>query len=410
MDLWRRAFAVLLGLIVFILAFTLIFAVMPYSIMFLFAKARDKTTEVASSLRHAMIENFLLQMANEKPIRFTPQQLAGFTGDYSSLLGAGGFGTVYKGALPNGLAVAVKVLQGDLDRRSEEQFMAEVGTIGRTHHVNLVRLLGFCFDPKVRALVYEYMENGSLDAYLFNRNKAVDLPTLRDIAVGVARGLRYLHEECQRKIIHYDIKAGNILLDGGLTPKVADFGLAQLVNRADTHVSVSCIRGTPGYTAPEMWMQLGVTEKCDVYSFGMLLLELVGRKRNFDEAAASESQQWLPMVAWTKYESGTLMELLVQPALRDDDHDVAAAQLSRELMERICKVAFWCVQQQPGARPPIGAVVKMLEGEMAIAPPANPFQHLMASASVSNMWMTTASSVSSKSALANGSNEIIVSL
>uniref|UniRef100_A0ACD5XJV3 Uncharacterized protein n=1 Tax=Avena sativa TaxID=4498 RepID=A0ACD5XJV3_AVESA len=371
------------GLIIFIGGFALV-AMMLYS-KFLFAKAHDKTTEVANSLRHAMIENFLLQMANEKPIRFTPQQLAGFTGDYSSLLGTGGFGTVYRGALPNGLAVAVKVLRGDLDRRSEEQFMAEVGTIGRTHHVNLVRLLGFCFDTKVRALVYEYMENGSLDAYLFNRNKAaVDLATLRDIAVGVARGLRYLHEECQRKIIHYDIKAGNILLDGGLTPKVADFGLAQLVNRADTHVSVSCIRGTPGYTAPEMWMQLGITEKCDVYSFGMLLLELVGRRRNFDEAAASESQQWLPMVAWT----------------------------NSELMERICKVAFWCVQQQPGARPPIGAVVKMLEGEMAIAPPANPFQHLMASASVSsNMWMTTASSSgSSKSALPNGSNEVIVSL
>ena len=251
--------------------------------------------------------------------------------------------------------------------------MAEVGTIGMTHHINLVRLMGFCFDAQLRALVYEFMENGSLEAYLFDQSKAVDLPTLRDIAVGVARGLRYLHEECQRKIIHYDIKAGNVLLDAGLTPKVADFGLAKVVNRADTHVSLSCVRGTPGYTAPEMWMRSGVTEKCDVYSFGMLLLELVGRRRNFDEAATSESQQWLPMVAWTKYESGALMELVVPPVLRADDQNVAAAQSSRELMERICKVAFWCVQQQPGARPPIGAVVKMLEGDMVIAPPANPF-------------------------------------
>uniref|UniRef100_A0ACD5ZWV6 Uncharacterized protein n=1 Tax=Avena sativa TaxID=4498 RepID=A0ACD5ZWV6_AVESA len=368
----------------------------------------------ASKFKHAMVENFLQQMADEKPVRFSPQQLAAFTGDYSSLLGAGGFGTVYRGALPNGLAVAVKVLQGGLDRRSEEQFMAEVGTIGRTHHINLVRLLGFCFDDQVRALVYEYMENGSLDAYLFGRSKdVVGLPTLRDIAVGVARGIRYLHEECQRKIIHYDIKAGNILLDGGLTPKVADFGLAQLVNRADTHVSVSYMRGTPGYTAPEMWMQSGITEKCDVYSFGMLLLELVGRRRNFDEAATSESQQWLPMVAWTKYESGALMELVAQPILlRVDDHDVAVEpQICRELVERMCKVAFWCVQQQPGTRPPMGAVVKMLEGEMVIAPPPNPFQHLMASAAaVSNLWTTGSSVSGSESTLANGSNEIIISL
>lgn len=110
--------------------------------------------------------------------------------------------------------------------------MAEVGTIGRTHHINLVRLFGFCFDSAihgVRALVYEYMEHGALDAYLFDdRNRGIGFPTLRAIAVGVARGLRYLHEECQQKIVHYDIKPGNVLLDGSLTPKVADFGLAQL--------------------------------------------------------------------------------------------------------------------------------------------------------------------------------------
>jgi hypothetical protein len=157
-------------------------------------------------------------------------------------------------------------------------------------------------------------------------------------------------------------------------------------------------------------MQSGVTEKCDVYSFGMLLLELVGRRRNFDEAATSESQQWLPMAAWTKYENGALMELVARPILRVDDDEVAATQLCGELVERMCKVAFWCVEQQPGARPPMGAVVKMLEGEMVIAPPANPFLHLMASASASNLWMTTASSESSESALANGSNEIIISL
>ena len=111
--------------------------------------------------------------------------------------------------------------------------------------------------------------------------------------------------------MHYDIKPGNVLLDGALTPKVADFGLAaRLVNRGDTHVSVSRARGTPGYAAPEMWMMSGVTEKCDVYSFGMLLLEIVGRRRSFDEAAP-ESQQWFPMLAWNKYDRGELAELVV---------------------------------------------------------------------------------------------------
>jgi serine/threonine protein kinase len=350
-------------------------------------------------MRHATVEKFLWEIRHEKPFRFTPRQIAAFTRNYSTRLGSGGFGTVFKGALPNGLAVAVKVFHSSLDQKTEEaQFMAEVGTIGRAHHVNLVRLFGFCFDDAVRALVYEYMEHGALDAYLAGRGRdVVGLPALRDIAVGVARGIRYLHEECQQKIVHYDIKPGNVLLDGALTPKVADFGLARLVNRADTHVSVSGIRGTPGFAAPEMWMQSGVTEKCDVYSFGMLLLEMVGRRRNFDEAAP-ESQRWFPMLAWTKYERGELKELIVAPSHGTSGSVTAAAgateEQSKEMVERMCKVAFWCVQQLPEARPPMSAVTKMLEGEVDIAPPANPFQHLMAAPVVANLWTTTTTSSS----------------
>jgi hypothetical protein len=196
---------------------------------------------------------------------------------------------------------------------------------------------------------------------------------------------------------------------------VADFGLARLVNRADTHVSMSCVRGTPGYTAPEMWMQSGITEKCDVYSFGMLLLEIVGRRRNFDEAALDVGQQWFPMVAWTKYEKGELMELAMS-CLGDvsgvDTADELQMQLCRELAERMCKVAFWCVQQQPEARPPMGVVVKMLEGEMDIAPPPNPFQHLMTPAPARNLWEIMAASINTVSGSTNGivstgSNEIV---
>ncbi|WVZ61842.1 hypothetical protein U9M48_011654 [Paspalum notatum var. saurae] len=381
------------------------------------AKAKRNAATAAEHYRtgtgHATVEKFLWDIRQEKPLRFTPAQLAGFTRDYSTQLGAGGFGTVYKGVLPNGLAVAVKVFHGSLSARSEqEQFMAEVGTIGRTHHINLVRLYGFCFDDAVRALVYEYMDHGALDAFLLGpAGRGASVQTLRDIAVGVARGLRYLHEECQQKIVHYDIKPGNVLLDAALTPKVADFGLARLVSRADTHVSVSGVRGTPGYAAPEMWMQSGVTEKCDVYSFGMLLLEIIGRRRNFD-GAVPQSQQWFPKLAWTKYEAGKFMDLAaVAPSLHGADND---ERERKEIVERMCKVAFWCVQQQPGARPPMGVVVKMLEGEMHVAPPVNPFRHLMAEPVVIDLWttITSSSSANTNTTWANGisnkdSNEIV---
>ncbi|KAL6896930.1 hypothetical protein ACP4OV_007502 [Aristida adscensionis] len=350
-------------------------------------------------VNHATVENFLREVADEKPVRFTSRQLAQFTRNYSARLGAGGFGTVYRGALPNGLPVAVKVLHGGADRRSVAQFMAEVGTIGRTHHVNLVRLLGFCLDDAACALVYEYMENGALDGYLLGRRgRDAAVAALRGIAVGVARGIRYLHEECQEKIVHYDVKPGNVLLDGELTPKLADFGLARLVGRADTHVSVSGARGTPGYAAPELWMRSGVTEKCDVYSFGVLLLEIVARRRSFDEAAP-ESRQWLPRLAWAKYESGNLMELLAAPASRDDHAAV-------ETVERMCKVAFWCLQQQPEARPPMGVVVRMLEGEADIPPPANPFPHLTAAPAPADLWAAIAGGTT-MAGISDGSNVIV---
>ncbi|KAE8768334.1 G-type lectin S-receptor-like serine/threonine-protein kinase SD2-5 [Hordeum vulgare] len=208
--------------------------------------------------------------------------VSGFTNSYSARLGAGCFGAGYKGVLPNGLTVVVKrLLSGHDDKTSQEQFMAEVGTIGRTHRINLVKLFGFCYDADTR----------------------------RAIIVGVARGLWYLHEGCQHKIVHYDIKPDNVLLDGALTPKVSDFGLARLLNRADTHKTVSGMRDTPWYAAPEMWMQAGASDKCDVYSFGILVFEILGWRRNFDEAAP-ESRHWFPKLAWTKYESGELMEAM----------------------------------------------------------------------------------------------------
>ncbi|CAD6221326.1 unnamed protein product [Miscanthus lutarioriparius] len=375
-----------------------------------FLSSRNTNITDNVQMRHATVEKFLWEMRRGKRFRFTTRQIAAFTRNYSTRLG---FGTVFKGTLPNGLAVAVKVFHASLDQKTEvAQFMAEVGTIGRTHHVNLVRLFGFCFDDAMRALVYEYMEHGAQDAYLAGQgHDVIGLPALRDITVGVARGIRYLHEECQQKIVHYDIKPGKVLLDGALTPKVADFGLARLVNRADTHVTVSGIRGTPGYAAPEMWKMSGVTEKCDVYSFVMLLLEMVGRRRNFNEAAP-ESQRWFPMLAWTKYERGELKELIVAPSHGTSGSAAAAGateeqeqQSIMEMVERMCKVAFWCVQQLLQARPPMSVVTKMLEGEVYIAQPANPFQHLMAAPVAANLWTTTTSCSTGNGILTAGTME-----
>ncbi|KAM1064570.1 hypothetical protein ACFX2I_028530 [Malus domestica] len=178
-------------------------------------------------------------MARQKPVAFSSKQLAEHTDNYSTILGSGGFGVVFKGILPHGVHVAVKVLTNTGDKIDEDQFMAEVGTLGRTYHMNLHREIG--------------------------------LEMLHNIAVQTEKGLAYLHEECEQRIIHYDIEPGNVLLNKNLNPKVADFGLAKLCNRGSSQMLLTKGRGTPGYAAPETWKPYPVTHKCDVYSFGMLL-------------------------------------------------------------------------------------------------------------------------------------------
>ncbi|KAI5557022.1 hypothetical protein BDE02_18G073800 [Populus trichocarpa] len=281
-----------------------------------------------SQVEFATMERFLSNMAREKPIRFSPQQIQEFTNGCSTILGSGAFGVVFKGNFPNGIPVAVKALSNHSNKKLEEQFMAEVGTMGRTYHVNLVRLYGFCFDPSMMALVYEYMENGSLNSVLFNETREIEWEKLQEIAIGTAKGLAYLHEECQQRIIHYDIKPENILLDENLNPKVADFGLAKLCNRERTEVTLSGGRGTLGYSAPE----------------------------------------WLPRWVWDMYRNSELPIMLSLCGIEEKDKEKAV---------RMSTVALLCIQHSPDARPQMSDVVKMLEGNMEIMmQPGNPFEYL----------------------------------
>ncbi|XP_020203443.1 putative serine/threonine-protein kinase [Cajanus cajan] len=350
------------------------------------------------------VDKFLNDMESEKRIRFTDQQLRIATDNYSNLLGSGGFGAVYKGVFGNGTMVAVKVLRGSSDKKIEEQFMAEVGTIGRIHHFNLVRLYGFCFERNLIALVYEYMGNGSLDRYLFQEKKTLGYEELHEIAVGTARGIAYLHEECQQRIIHYDIKPENILLDRNFNPKVADFGLAKLCNRDNTHLTMTRYRGTPGYAAPELWIpNFPVTHKCDVYSFGVLLFEIIGRRRNLDIKHA-ESQEWFPMRVWKIFDSREFEELVIACGIEEKSKDIA---------ERMTKVALWCVQYRQELRPIMSVVVKMLEGSVEIPEPLNPFQHLMGGVVVAHPVRVsqtyTTSILSGTSAMVTNSNIVCAS-
>ncbi|XP_030544247.1 rust resistance kinase Lr10-like isoform X2 [Rhodamnia argentea] len=269
----------------------------------------------------------------------------------------------------NGMSVAIKVLNGSSDKRIEDQSLAEVTTVGRTHHMNLVQLYGFCFDRNLRALVYEFMQNSSLDRLLFGADEDIEWDVLYNIAIGTGKGITYLHEECQQMIIHYDIKPGNILLDTNFCPKVADFGLAKLCNRGQIHVTISGVRGTPGYAAPEMWMPFPITQKCDVYSFGMLLVEILGRRSNLD-VNLPDSQEWFPRWVWKKHEMKRFSDVMIVCRIQEHCRDKA---------ERMAMVALWCVQYKQASRPSMNVALKMLEGGVEIPLPANPFLHLMES-------------------------------
>ncbi|XP_018470544.2 LEAF RUST 10 DISEASE-RESISTANCE LOCUS RECEPTOR-LIKE PROTEIN KINASE-like 1.1 isoform X1 [Raphanus sativus] len=212
--------------------------------------------------------------------RYSYAKVKKMTNSFAQVLGKGGFGTVYKGKLPDGgVDVAVKILKEG--KGTGEEFINEVASMSRTSHVNIVSLLGFCYEGNKRAIVYEFMPNGSLDKFISeNMSTKIEWERLYDIMVGVSRGLEYLHNRCVSRIVHFDIKPQNILMDKDLCPKIADFGHAKLCKNKESAMSMLDARGTVGYIAPEVFNNNfgGVSHKSDVYSYGMVILEMIGAK------------------------------------------------------------------------------------------------------------------------------------
>ncbi|XP_078160197.1 G-type lectin S-receptor-like serine/threonine-protein kinase At2g19130 [Carex rostrata] len=294
-------------------------------------------------------------------VAFRYCDLQKMTNNFSERLGGGSFGSVFKGTLPNSSFVAVKRLDGIL-RLGEKQFRNEVSTIGIVKHVNLVRLRGFCCEGDKRLLVYDYMENGSLDKLLFCRKSTLLNWNKRyKIALETARGLVYLHESCRDCIIQCDVKPENILLDELYVPKVADFGMAKLVGREFSRVLIT-LRGTIGYLAPEWISGVPISTKIDVYSYGMVLFELVSRRRN-SELLEGKIVDYFPLLAALELYKGNMLAI-VDPDLNGN--------ANLEEVERVCRVACWCIQDEEHNRPTMRQVVQILEGVLEVSLPPIP--------------------------------------
>jgi serine/threonine protein kinase len=287
-------------------------------------------------------------------LRVTTEDILKATKNFSKehIIGDGGFGTVYRAALPEGRRVAIKRLHGQF--QGDREFLAEMETIGKVNHPNLVPLLGYCVCGEERFLIYEYMENGSLEMWLRNRADAVEAlgwPDRLKICLGSARGLAFLHEGFVPHVIHRDMKSSNILLDENFEPRVSDFGLARIISACETHVS-TLIAGTFGYIPQEYGMTMKSSMKGDVYSFGVVMLELLtGRPPTGQEDVEGGGN----LVGWVRWMmAGGKGNELFDPCL-------PISGVWREQMVRVLAIALDCTADEPWKRPIMQEVVKGLK-------------------------------------------------
>ncbi|GAU21214.1 hypothetical protein TSUD_11310 [Trifolium subterraneum] len=314
------------------------------------------------------IEDFL-QGNSLMPIRYSYKEIKNMTRGFKDKLGEGGYGKVYKGKLRSGPLVAIKMLGKLKGVENGQDFISEVATIGRIHHTNVVRLIGFCVEGSKRALVYDFMPNGSLDRYVSSREDHISLTykQMYEISLAVARGIAYLHQGCDMQILHFDIKPHNILLDKDFIAKVSDFGLAKLYPVNNSIVTLTAARGTIGYMAPELFYKNigGVSYKADVYSFGMLLMEIANRRRNLNSNADNSSQIFFPYWIYN--------ELIEE---REIEMSGEATDEEKKNVKKMFIVALWCIQLNPNDRPSMDRVIEMLEGDtedIVIPPKPSPY-------------------------------------
>ncbi|XP_024934308.3 LEAF RUST 10 DISEASE-RESISTANCE LOCUS RECEPTOR-LIKE PROTEIN KINASE-like 2.1 [Ziziphus jujuba] len=320
------------------------------------------------------VEAFLRTYGPVQVRRYSYLDVKKMTNSFKETLGHGGYGGVYKGYLKDGSPVAVKLLMES--KGNGEEFVNEVSSISRTSHVNIVSLLGYCYESRKRALIYEFMPNGSLEKYIFNNNHPLEWETLFRISLGIARGLEYLHRGCNTPILHFDIKPHNILLDEDFSPKIADFGLARVCTRKESMISISNARGTAGYIAPEVFCKNfgGVSHKSDVYSYGMMVLDMVGGRENVNVGVEHQtSELYFPRWIYKR------LELEEELGLQRIMNEVERIQVKKMII-----VSLWCIQTDPSHRPAMREVIEMLEGSLdSLQMPPKPFSS-SSSASPSN--------------------------
>ncbi|KAK3026656.1 hypothetical protein RJ639_040683 [Escallonia herrerae] len=327
-----------------------------YSRCFIWRSALSRLVVWRKKENYHNVENFLNSYGTLAPKRYSYSDLKKITNSFLVKLSQGGYGCVYKGKLPNGSLVAVKVLN---ESKGGEEFINEVASISRTSHVNVVTFLGFCFEGHKIALIYEFRPHGSLEKFLYKESSSGDhqlgWERLSQFAIGIARGLDYLHRGCNTRILHFDIKPHNILLDEVFCPKISDYGLAKLCPRKQSVVSMLNARGTVGYIAPEVFCRNfgGVSHKSDVYSYGMMVLEMVGGRNKIKPDVDGSTEMYFPDWIYNRLELDEL-----------GAHNGITSEAENEMARKMVIVSLWCIQIVPSSRPSMSRVVEMLEGSI----------------------------------------------